>query len=152
MAQARIIVFALMAGIAIFSVVAVVVGPQMQGGGGPDDTEPADPILPDEAVYVGIGLTIVAAFAGMFLRKFLASKVGQRREEALAEIKEGKMPSELMTATITGCAVVESVGLLGAVGTLLTSNVMYLAMPAVAIAVMLTFVPTESSMENLAHE
>lgn len=142
--QAQIIVFALMAGIAIFAVVALVVGP---AGGVAEGGEPMEPVIPMfPTILVGQGAAAVAA--AFFLRGMLAQRVNQRRQEAQEEVEAGIMPNELMTATIVSAAMVESAGLLGCVGCLLEGQVLYLAAPVVSIALMAFWVPSRSMVEG----
>ncbi len=143
-AQAQIIVLALIMGIVLFAVVAYVVSPLDGPSEGIDAAEPAIPMFPLILAVQGT-MAIAAAF---FLRGVLAQRVKPRREEARGEVREGVMPAELLTATIVSAALVESLGLLGCVGYLLDAQMAYLAAPVVAVALMAFWLPSKSSVEN----
>jgi peptidoglycan/LPS O-acetylase OafA/YrhL len=141
LAQFKIILFALAAGVLMFAVVASVLGPV----GGPAE-EGADDSLGQTLLYALGAMALGVLPLAVVLRRWGFSRVEHRREEAIAEIDDGRIPQELAGAILVSAAAVESVGLFGCVVVLITGNMIALAAPAVAVVGILMSVPSEESL------
>jgi hypothetical protein len=136
----RMILVALALGIVIFAGVVVFVRAT--------DVREMNPQV-GQLLLVVIGGLAVSELAIYFLlrRQFLA-RAQDERGEALELLREGFVPVPLYTLTIFGAAMAEGVGLLGVVGVLLGSPWFTLAVPVLAVVLILAQLPTQARFER----
>jgi len=139
MTSMRIIVLALVSGLAVLSAVGAVIGPV-----GGDEAGGLDLGVP--AVAIAAGLAVLALVMPFVVRPLLAHRVAGRRKEAEAEVAEGKVPAELASATIVAAAVAEGPGMLGAVLLLVSGDLAYLAPAVAGVVGILAMMPTKAWM------
>jgi hypothetical protein len=141
----RIIVLALMMGVLLASGTFAFV---RSSGGAPS---PANPSLTPETCLMILGATALGATMGVLVVPGVIIKQGGHRYRGAAtpEEREHVLVQVLGTATVLRCALVEGVGLLGAVFFLLTGEWALLAAPALAALVLLSFFPTDGKVAAL---
>lgn len=136
----RIIVLALMGGLVMFAVIAVVL--RLQGLVAP--VPQAETVLPIVVLVTLLG-SVGLSFA---VRSRLLAEVKKSKAEALAELRADRVPQAFATATIIGAASIEGPGLLGIITVLLGGPWYCLAAPIVAIGVMLWTLPDRQRFEE----
>lgn len=129
--SAQLIVGSLITGQALFAAVTFLVDM-----GGEQSDGFAELML---LAVAAMGAAAIPAF--FFLPPRLAARVAGRRQEALAEIDAGQIPSEIMVATLLGAALLEAWGLLGCVVHLITGQPVALLATAVAVLLMILQFP-----------
>ena len=139
MVAMRVIVLALVFGLATFSVVGAVLGPV-----GGDEAGGFDLGVP--AIAIAAGLAVVALVVPFVVRPLLAHRVAGRRKEAEVEIADGKVPAELASATIVAAALAEGPGMLGAVLLLISGDLAYLVPAGAGVVGILAMLPTRAWM------
>lgn len=145
--QGQIILGAFAVGVVLFAGVTVYL---VTSGamGGPDSTDP----IADLGVPSTAAAAILAVFALALpfpVRRFLASRVGRRRETARAEVEQGLIPQELLAASIVGGALAEAPALAATVFGLISGDLTYLVGTAAGVLALLALVPTRSGLERL---
>jgi len=131
-ATARLVVFALMGGVALFTIVAAVV-----------EIDRSEHGSMRTVLLMALAMTGVAALTcAVIVPRAIAARVAPRRDQALAEISAGNLPFELMTATLTAAALVEGFGLFGATVFLITRDVLALVAPVLSIMLLAGQLPT----------
>jgi hypothetical protein len=138
----RIIVAALMSGLATLAAVAVVVGPLSR----PIDSTTADAML---LALVAVASTSTIAY--LLLRRSLTAGLARRA----SELRLLSDPSSLALEpyrrfVITGGALIEAPALFGVVTYLVTGAVAGLGAVAVALALMAAHLPSAEQLRNLA--
>lgn len=150
----KILHLAFMAGIAMFSIVVVVM--QMTSPA-PAPAPTPDPAAtgPDMdlifAVMLGAGALSLLPVA-MFILPVMRKKAGIAAADASAD-SDPVAPKlaaigPYTTALLLRAAMVEGLGLLGAVAALLTENLLFLIAPGLAIAIIIAFFPTRAKFER----
>ncbi|MEL6429167.1 MAG: hypothetical protein AAFP22_07010 [Planctomycetota bacterium] len=137
-----LIVGALAMGVLVFTAVAAyLVTSGTMGGEGSGLGLPAIP--------VAAGLSVVALTAPFLIRPLLAAKVARRSRAAREEVESGRIPPELLSATIVAGAVSEAPGLLGATLALVEGDLTYLVPAGAAVITLLALLPTRGRLEGL---
>ncbi|HEX6884524.1 MAG TPA: hypothetical protein VF530_14200 [Planctomycetota bacterium] len=107
---------------------------------------------PDTArilTYCVAGLALALVPALVVLRATQVARLRAGRAQALELLAQGRVPHPVLALTIGSCALVEGLGLLGAVTVLLGGPWAVLAVPVLAVAVILLQVPTRTRIETL---
>jgi hypothetical protein len=99
-------------------------------------------------LLVVIGLLAVSEVPVYFLlRKQFLARARAGKEEALELLRQGLTPPPLFSLAIVGAAMVEGLGLLGVIAVLVGAPLAALAVPAVAVALILLQIPTRGRLE-----
>ncbi len=154
----KILHLAFMAGIGLFSIVVVVL--QMTGSS-PAPAAPADPAATGSdmnlifAVMLGAGALSLLP-ATVFILPAMRKKAGVAAADAASD-QDPDAPKLAAiglytTALLLRAAMVEGLGLLGAVAALLTENLLFLIAPVAAIAIIGAYFPTKAKFERFYTE
>lgn len=145
-AQLNIICAALAAGIVLFAVIALIVGPVgvAAGEGGIESSDSLGTML----LYVLGAQTIVVLPLAFALRKAGFKRVAADRVSTLAQIDEGQVPTQVGGAFIVSAALVESLGLFGCVIVLLTGNMIAVGAPVIAVLLILLELPSQQRLRE----
>jgi len=98
---------------------------------------------------VVVALPLVQAPIYMVVRKASLGRLSRAREEALEEVKQGRVPLPLHSLAIIGAALFESFGLLGVITLMLGGPWALLAAPALSVGLILMQIPTRARLERL---
>lgn len=101
------------------------------------------------AMPLAAGMSVVALTAPFLVRPLLAAKVARRAKAAREEVDAGRIPQELLVATIVAGAVSEAPGLLGATLALVEGDLIYLVPAGAAVVALLSLLPTRARLESL---
>jgi hypothetical protein len=93
-------------------------------------------VLANTAIYV-------------LLRRGVVARVRPQGSTALETLRSGSLPREFLQLTLIGCALAESVGLLGGIAYFLGAPPFLLAAPALALLAILAQFPTSERCEAL---
>jgi hypothetical protein len=141
----RILVLAMMVGVAVFAVVSVLLGPvgNPPAGGAKPNTDPAVFLL------ITGGLSVVALAGNVVVGGW----AGRQAETAWRDAGEARgrdaVAKVLMTTSVVRAALAESAGLMGCITVLLTGNLLGLAGVAFAGVLMGALLPVEARMAGL---
>lgn len=155
LATLRIIVVAMMMGVATFAVIAAVIGR-------PSADAPPDSNWQLFAIIVGVAaLGGITAFP--VVRQALVAQLRRRFEEGSGAVGDGESAASreerlaevarpYMTLTIVAGAMAEGVGFLGCIFFILTHVWLMLIAPALAVLVLIAMFPTRSGLEHFYSE
>jgi len=135
-ATGRILAFALIVGLVLFSGASLVLDRGSRG----NDTLAAEFARWYPIVLAAAGVIIVPLV--FLLPGRLAASVRKRRDEALEEIRAGKIPFEVFRGYLVALALAEGWGLLGVAMHHLTREPLSLVAPGVAVLLMLANIPS----------
>ncbi len=138
--QGAVIVYALAAGVAVFTVIAAVLGPVE---GPVEEAGEFGSSVEDIVVPLALVAGIVAPLMAVWFRGLLLRRASSDRAATLTALREGQLTQPLMTASIVPAAIAEASGLLAAVALLLTGQLWLLVVAVVSIATQLSFVPSQ---------
>ncbi len=137
----RTVVMALMTGLVVFAIVAVVL--REQGLVAP--VEVANGLLP-----ILVMIVFLSCASSAVLIRFRMIEVARRsKEESLAELRADRVPPVLGQLTLIGAALVEGPGLLGIVTVLIGGPWYCLAAPFFALGMMFWNLPSRQRFEEL---
>lgn len=102
-------------------------------------------------VTVG-GLAVSEVVVYVLLRRLHVARAVAARAESLELLRQGRIPVSLHVLALVGAALAEGAGILGVVALLLGAPWYALAVPAVAVALILIQVPTQARLERLVRE
>ena len=137
----QIVHFALIAGVLTFTLVAIFV----------DLGEPNASLQTPLLVAIGV-LALSAGSAYPLIRSQFLGRLARRRDGAVDELREGRLPHALASLAIVGAALAEGVALLGVVTFMLTRQWAVLAAPALAIVLIALQIPTRERAEGLLRD
>lgn len=140
-AALRTVVMALMAGIVLFTGVAVYV--RTQALVAPVDV--ASSLLPIVLLLVFLG----CVSAAVFLRARMVEMARRSKHEMLATLRDDRVPPVLGQMTLVSAGLVEGPALLGSVTVLLGGPWYCLAVPLLALGVMAWTLPSRQRFEEL---
>jgi len=136
---AQLISSVMLLGVIAFTLVAIFLHPKMGE---------FDPALARKLMLILAGLPVLLLPLYLFLRKRAIRLLARRHHVAQAEVRNHQIPPELMTVAIVGTAMVEGLGLFGAVLFLLTGEWFVLAAPALAIILIGVQIPGKEGIER----
>jgi hypothetical protein len=136
----RIICFALIGGLLLITIMAVVLRTQ-----GLAASVPAAGLALPLAVAVAFATSVGVHFA---LRPKLIGEAAKAKAESLQMLREEKVPQTLGAATIVGAALFEGPGLLGAITVLLGGPWYCIAAPVLGIMAIAWMVPSRERFEE----
>lgn len=150
----KILHLAFMAGIAMFSIVVVVMqmtSPAPAPAPTPDPAATGSDMNLIFAVMLGAGALSMLP-ATVFILPLMRKKAGVAAADAASD-EDPDAPKlaaigPYTTALLLRAAMVEGLGLLGAVAALLTENLLFLIAPAAAVAIIGAFFPTKAKFER----
>jgi len=137
---AQLILLALALGVLSFGVVAITLRPSLQ---------PSSPETGRLLAVVLVGLGVCEGAVYFLLRRGVLQRLAAEREQALTLVLQGALPPQLLTLTIIGGALAESIGLLGSVAYLVGAPALVIAAPVLSVALILVQVPTRARTEYL---
>ncbi|MBL8858691.1 MAG: hypothetical protein JNL28_09315 [Planctomycetes bacterium] len=137
----QVILFALSAGLVLFAVVAAFMRSL-------DERVSGTAEIAQLLAYVAVGLILPSLAMAYWLRSQALKKVVASKEEALALIRQDRVPVALSTATIAAAAVAEAPGLLAIVTYLLQAPPHVLAVPVLSAGVILMMLPSRERLED----
>jgi hypothetical protein len=143
-----VLVGALIAGLVIFAVTAVVMGP-----GGPlasEEVASGEP-MPAETMLAVLGVLLVGCLGAFFAFGAAVRSQAHKAWEARADDEDGraKLVALLSTSTILRAALVEGPGLFACVIVLLTGSPLPLAATALVVGLMATLLPARARLARL---
>jgi hypothetical protein len=140
----RLVVVALMLGVATFVVVAVFLRPRVM-------SEESD--IGFLLFLVSLGFLFLVFPLRLVAGRPLMKRLGERHEEATREVRSGCVPPELMSWIIITAALFEGSGLMGTIGYMLGAGWEALLTPAAALVFMGSFaLPSAERLETLVKE
>lgn len=98
------------------------------------------------------GLAVSEIVVYVLLRRTFVARAVAAREESLELLREDRIPPPLQVLAIVGAALAEGAGLLGVVALLLGAPWATLAVPLVAVVLILVQLPTRERLERLVRE
>jgi hypothetical protein len=140
----RIILFALMSGVALLA------------GAGYAlklfDTEERAPTVGPVLSYVSVFALAAGFLAASVLRTWALARARADRDASLEFLSRDRVPPVLASATILGAGIVEGTGLLGGVSFIAGASIYVLAVPAIAIVLIATMIPSRERLEQSVRE
>lgn len=138
---ARTILFALIGGLLLFAGVATAMRLTLGPLGNAQGLDLLSLLVP--LLFALSGAAYVA------LRRALLAPLDAKRPEALALLRQGLLPPELLRHAIVGAALAEAPGLLGCICVLLGGPWLLISAPLLSIACIALLLPTRERSEHL---
>jgi hypothetical protein len=111
-----------------------------------------DPDLGNLLLVTIGGLAVSEIVVYVLLRRSFVARAAAARDESLQLLRQDRIPPSLQVLAILGAALAEGAGLLGVVALLLGAPWVALAVPVVAVALILVQMPTRERLERLVRE
>lgn len=136
---AQLIASVMLVGVIAFTLVAIFLHPKMGA---------FDPELARLLMLILCGLPVLQLPLYLFMRKRAIRLLARRHQEAQSEVRNHQIPPELMSVAIAGAALVEGLGLFGAVIFLLSGQWIVLIAPALSIILIGVQIPGKEGIER----
>ena len=93
-------------------------------------------------------LTVSEIPVYLLLRKQFLARARSEKDAALELLRQGLVPQPLFNLTVVGAAMVEGLALLAVIAVLVGAPLYALALPALAVALILAQIPTRERLEQ----